>query len=131
MSLDMLDAIFMARRGVLRAQRTPYDAQFALCCYYRAATDQHRRRAANNGERVPPGRPQEQPSHGPTASLPRLPRQIPARRVRKERPSRTWVGDRGRAVSPPIDSIHRFRHPNTKPNVCGVGMELKKIQINL
>ena len=30
MSLDMLDASFMARRGVLRAQRTPYDAQFAV-----------------------------------------------------------------------------------------------------
>ena len=26
MIFDMFDAIFMARRGVLRAQRTPYDA---------------------------------------------------------------------------------------------------------
>ena len=30
MSLDMFDDVFMARRGVLRAQRTPYDAQFAV-----------------------------------------------------------------------------------------------------
>ena len=28
-----------------------------LCCYLRAATDQHRRRAANNGERVAPAAP--------------------------------------------------------------------------
>ena len=28
-----------------------------LCCYYRAATDQHRVQAANNGERVAPAAP--------------------------------------------------------------------------
>ena len=58
MSLDMFDAIFMARRGVLRAQRTPVMRSLHLCCYYRAATDQHRgRAAANNGERVAPAAP--------------------------------------------------------------------------
>ena len=36
-----------------------------LCCYYRAATDQHRRRAANNGERVAPAAPKNSPLMGP------------------------------------------------------------------
>ena len=36
-----------------------------LCCYLRAATDQHRRRAANNGERVAPAAPKNSPLMGP------------------------------------------------------------------
>ena len=36
-----------------------------LCCYYRAATDQHRGRAANNGERVAPAAPKNSPLMGP------------------------------------------------------------------
>ena len=81
MILDMFDAIFMARRGVLRAQRTPYDAQFAVVLLLpRSDRPTQRRRAANGA--CASGRPQEQPSHAPTASLSQLPRQIPARRVR-------------------------------------------------
>ena len=65
MSLDMLDAIFMARRGVLRTQRTPYDAQFAVVLLLARSYDQHRRRAANNGERVAPAAPKNSPLMGP------------------------------------------------------------------
>ena len=65
MILDMFDAIFMARRGVLRAQRTLVMRSLHLCCYYRAATDQHRV-GERPTERVPPRRPQEHsPLMGP------------------------------------------------------------------
>ena len=102
-----------------------------LCCYLRAATDQHRRRAANNGERVAPAAPKNSPLMGPL--YPFHDSRDKSRLDKCETNDRrgTRVGDRGRAVSPPIDSIHRFRHPNTNPNVCGVGMKSKKIQINL
>ena len=70
-----------------------------LCRYSHAAANDTELCERPNGA-CRPGRPQEQPSHGPTASLPRLPRQIPARRVRNERPSRTRVGDRGAQCLP-------------------------------
>ena len=57
MSLDMLDAIFMARRGVLRAQRTPYDAQFAVVPLLPPQRPTNTVQAANNGERVAPAAP--------------------------------------------------------------------------
>ena len=99
MSLDMLDASFMARRGVLRAQRTPYDAQFAVVLLL-PRSDRPTQSPAGQTESVSPRPPPAQPSHGPTASFSQLPRQIPARRVRNERPSRTRVGDRGAQCLP-------------------------------
>ena len=73
MSLDMLDAIFMARRGVLRAQRTPYDAQFAVVLLL--PPQRPTNTEAESGQRSVclQKHPQEQPSHAPTASLSQLP----------------------------------------------------------
>ena len=57
MSLDMLDASFMARRGVLRAQRTPYDAQFAVVLLLPRSDRPTQSPAGPNGERVAPAAP--------------------------------------------------------------------------
>ena len=58
MILDMFDAIFMARRGVLRAQRTPYDAQFAVVLLLlRSDRPTQTQSGQHNGERVAPAAP--------------------------------------------------------------------------
>ena len=65
MILDMFDAIFMARRGVLRAQRTPYDAQFAVVLLLPRSDRPTQRLRAANGERVAPAAPKNSPLMGP------------------------------------------------------------------
>ena len=82
MSLDMIDAIFMARRGVLRSSANSYDVQFAVVLLLPRDDRPTQTQSGQQRRACRSGRPQEQPSHGPTVSLPRLPRQIPARRVR-------------------------------------------------
>ena len=66
MSLDMFDDVFMARRGVLRAQRTPYDAQFAVVLLLlRSDRPTQTQSGQHNGERVAPAAPKNSPLMGP------------------------------------------------------------------